>query len=442
MSKDTNEYGHTERSFQRGIVVIAVLAVVVGIARILQDVTIAWRFGTGPAVDAFYFVSNLVNWPVMVVLSTFTVIISPAEAALRARSFHELMAFRSEILAITLLACGLLLPFIYFALDFIVKGSMAGLPTDTAEIAAQGVLAASLAVICGITAAVLTGWLISSNHRTATLLDAVPPTVLVAAAVISSVSSVLFWGLLAGFALQAFFQLRMLASVKELPIPHLSLQSTAWPSLATGGLIFFATQMIFAAIPVVDQFFAARLDQGTVAALNFANRLLVGLLALVALGIQRAGLPVISNLMVHSRLEGRRFAVRWARRMFVLGVLMAATLWVAVPIAVEWLYARGNFTPSDALFVVELLRIGAIQTPFFLAGTVIVVALASTNAVKAIATAAVIGLIAKFVLNAALVNLIGAAGIQWATAGMYGVTLLATWFALRVMNAHPIPTTS
>lgn len=442
MSKDTNEYSHTERSFQQGVVVIALLAAVVGIARIFQDVTIAWRFGTGPAVDAFYFISNLVNWPIMVVLSTFTIIISPVEAALRARSFHELMAFRSEILAITLLVCGLLLPFIYFALNFIVKGSVAGLPANTAESAALGVSAASLAVAFGITTAVLTGWLISSNCRTTTLLDAIPPTVLVVVAVISLVPGVLFWGLLVGFALQALLQLRLLASAKELPLPRLSLKSAAWPSLVNGGLILLATQVIFAAIPVVDQFFAARLDQGTVSALNFANRLLVGLLALAALGIQRAGLPVISNLMVRSRFEGQRFAVRWARRMFALGVLMGVAIWIGGPFAVDWLYTRGNFTPSDALFVVELLQIGAIQTPFFLAGTVIVAALASTNAIKAITTAAVIGLIAKFVLNAALVTLIGAAGIQWATAGMYGVTLLATWFALRVISAHPIPTTS
>ena len=434
MSKDTNEYGHTERSFQLGIVVIAVLAVVVGIARILQDVTIAWRFGTGPAVDAFYFVSNLVNWPVMVVLSTFTVIISPAEARLRARSFHELMAFRSEILAITLLACGLLLPFIYFVLAFIVKGSIAGLPANTAEIAVQGVLAASLAVVYGIAAAVLTSWLISSNRRTATLIDAVPPTVLVTAAVISSVPSTLFWGLLVGFVMQALFQLRLLASAQELPLPRLSLQSSAWHSVASGSLILFATQMIFAAMPVVDQFFAARLDQGTVAALNFANRLLIGLMALAALGIQRAGLPVISNLMVKSRLEGWHFAVRWARRMFALGMLMGVALWIGAPLAVDWLYTRGSFTSSDADSVVKLLQIGAIQVPFYLAGMVVFTALASANAIQAIAITTIIGFVIKFALNVFLVTRIGVDGIQWATSAMYGLILITNFFVLKAIT--------
>lgn len=47
--------------FGRDATLIALLAALVGLMRLVQDMAIAWRFGVSAEVDAFFFLVNLVS---------------------------------------------------------------------------------------------------------------------------------------------------------------------------------------------------------------------------------------------------------------------------------------------------------------------------------------------------------------------------------------------
>src|SRR4029077_14839192 len=89
-----------DRRLARGMFVVGSFAGIAGFAKLAQDATIAWRYGTGPVVDAYYFVASLAYWPVAIALSVLTLLIVPLEAKLQqAGSGDELRHFRGELLA-------------------------------------------------------------------------------------------------------------------------------------------------------------------------------------------------------------------------------------------------------------------------------------------------------------------------------------------------------
>ena len=432
----------TARSAQTllgGAVLIAALAAVVGLFRLGQDVLIAWRFGTAPAIDAFYFVANLVAWPVTIALSTFTLLIAPAEAALRMASTTALNAFRGELLGWTLAACLLALPVSYVGLQILVSSPLAAPVTEIAAQAAEGASVAFAAVAFGLLSAIATAWFVSSNLRATTLLDALTPISIIFTAALLPSAAALYWGLTAGAAAQAAVALGLLALRNELPRPRLTMHSSGWRGMARAGMAFLAVQIAFTALPVIDQLFAVHLGAGAVASLNYANRLLIGVLAVAALGVQRAALPLLADWMVRDHRRARRFVNTWVLRILLAGLPLTGALWLMAPFVVDALYTRGSFSEVDALTVAHLFQVGSLQLPLYLAGTLLVAALAAMGSSLWVTIAGLAGLTIKCGLNALLVDSLGATGLQLATVGMFATTLACAWLAVA---RSPLPAAS
>lgn len=419
--------GH-EGVMVRTAFVIAVFAATAGAARIVQDAVIAWRHGASAEVDAYWFVINLVGWPVAVMLSTLTLVVAPAEATLAGDS-SALRRFRGETLGLVLAAAAIAIPLSWWALRAIVASPLTGLGADATALAVEGARVAFAVVPLGLVGALLSAWLIASARRIVTLLEGLPALCL-AALVIALPGTVLFWGTAASVALQVGALAACVHLAGGLPIPRLGFTSLAWRGIWRGAVAMLAGQVLFALIPLVDQFFAARLGEGVVASLNYANRLLLGLQGLAGLALQRASLPLLSRLTTASPAQARRTAMCWAALSACAGVGIAVVVVSVADPALEWLFERGSFTTSDRQQVVTLLRWGALQLPVFLAGLALVTALAATRAMAFFAVAASAGFLVKLALNLALVREQGAIGLQMATAAMYLFTAAAAWLAL------------
>lgn len=116
----------------RGMLVVALFSVVASTARVAQDAAIAWRYGAGSQVDAYYFVLSLVSWPVAAVLSTLTMRLAPMHASMRLGPPEAAARFRSELFGAVLLAALASLPLTWWVLPTIAGGPVGGLPADTA----------------------------------------------------------------------------------------------------------------------------------------------------------------------------------------------------------------------------------------------------------------------------------------------------------------------
>jgi putative peptidoglycan lipid II flippase len=441
-----------DRALARGLMVASLFAAFAGAARVAQDAAIAWRYGTGPAVDAYYFLLSLAAWPVAVALSTLTFLLAPAEAALQRVPDEARAQRRGVLLGRMLLVAAAVLPLAGWALHGVVASGLSGLQSEAADAAKAGVPVLMAVVPLGLVGALLSAWLIAAGRHALTLLEAVPALVLTLL-LLALPGQVLFWGTTAGHALQVLVLAAVLHAAGLLPRPLLRhafaradpTDATHTPPaaewLTRAALVMVAGQMLFALIPLVDPFFAARLGEGTVAAMGYASRLVLGLQGLAGLALQRAGLPLLSRLAADSPAQARRTAVRWALAAGLAGVVLGAGVAATADGLVGALFERGRFTPQDRTQVADLLRYGMLQLPPFLAGTVLVTALAASRGGTALAQAAAAGLVAKVALSAWLVGSYGAQGLLVATALMYTVTSTLVWLGLgRSAPAHTHPT--
>jgi putative peptidoglycan lipid II flippase len=222
-----------------------------------------------------------------------------------------------------------------------------------------------------------------------------------------------------------------LARAGDLPVPRLALTSIAWRGIAGGALMLLAAQVVSALLPLVDGFFAARLPEGTLATLNFANRMVLGVQGLAALALQRVGLPLFSRLVASSPAQVLPAALRLAALMGMGALVIGGAVALLADPLVSLLFERGRFSAGDREQVATLLRWGMVQLVPFLSGLAIVTTLASSNAPGWLALAASAGLAVKITASALLFTTYGAAGLQVATALMYVVASLVAWIGLR-----------
>ena len=425
-----NHSAATGSQLARSMLVVSMLAALTGVARVAQDAAIAWRHGTDPVVDAYYLLLAVVGWPLAIALSTLTLLAAPAEASLRRVDPAEAMRFRGELLGAMLLAAALAFPLSWLTLYAVAVGGWSGLAPAAAKAAEDGLSAFVAVVPLGLIGALLAAWLISTGRHVLTLLEALPPLVLIVALGLFH-GTWLFWGTTAGIALQVGAMVVVLHRAGELPLPRIAFHSSGWQLFGRGAIVLLAGQMLFTLTPLVDPFFAARLGDGNVAALGFANRLILGVQGLVGIAIQRAGLPLLSKLAAHSPSEARHIAQGWALKAGLAGVLIAMVVVALADTLVAILYERGNFTAADRGQVESLLRWGMLQMPLFLSGLVLASAVVALRGGPALALASGVGLASKLILSAVLTDTVGLAGLPIATAGMYGITTVMLWVALR-----------
>ncbi|MGV3571590.1 MAG: lipid II flippase MurJ [Ramlibacter sp.] len=416
----------------RGMGLIAVFAGVSGLARLGQDAAIAWRFGAGAQVDAYYFVLSLVAWPAAVALAVLTTLLAPTAAALAQGAAGEAQRFRAELLGCTLLLAAVSLPVAWTVLNGLTSGSASGLAPATAEYARAGVPVLALMVPLGFLVALLSAWFVAGGRHGLTLLEGLPPLVLMLLVLAwPGPGPVLFWATVAGAGLQLLLMAWWLRRWGELPLPRLGLRAAGWQAFSHGALAFLAAQMLFALFPLVDALLAARLPEGSLAAVSFAARLVLGLQGIGGLALQRAGLPLLSRLMAGSRGGSAPTVMRWAALAGLTGLVMGIVVALLAEPLVSLLYEHGSFTASDSAEVATLLRYGMLQMPPFLASITLVTGLASAAARRSLAVVAPVGFLAKLVFSLALVGPFGAAGLMVATALMYCATALVTWWLIR-----------
>lgn len=419
-----------DKSLIRGVGVIALFAAITGVARIAQDVAIASRFGTGPTVDAFYFLLSVANWPIAVALSLLTVLVVPTDALLASSGRTPVMRFRAELLALVTIIATVMLPLAWWALSAITTGGISGLSRSAIAAAGRGIPELIAIVPLGIVGALFSAWFVARSRHVLTLLEAVPPLVLTVV-VLNLAGPVLFWGASAGIAAQVLLMVAILGGARELPVPRVGLSPQAWQGISSGATAMLVGQVLFALVPLMDSFFAARMGDGAVSALSYAGRLVLGLLGIAGLALQRGGLPLLSRLSAQSPAASVNVAMRWSVAAAGFGAIVALLVALLAEPIVAVLFERGGFTGSDREEVASLLRCGMLQVPPYVGGIVLVIALASMRAHRILAIAAAVGVAAKLLLNSILAPSLGLTGLPLATAGMYVTTTAIALFALR-----------
>lgn len=399
-----------------------------------KEMAIAWRYGVSETVDAYVFVFNLVSWPVSVWFSVLTVVLVPLVARVRHDSPAELCRFRSELLGLTLVVGLVLAMLAWLGLPWLLNSGGIGL-SDNA-LAETLRLAGGLAILAplGVVISALSAWMLTCGRHRNTLLEGIPALVILLALLLPSdwLPEPLLWGTVAGFALHLTALGIALQRQGELQAPQFKFASPAWRGFWSGIGIMTAGQVLMSFTSVIDQFFAAGLGPGALSTLSYANRILALLLSMGAMAISRATLPIFSEVNARSGAGVHLLALRWARWMFVAGVIVAAIGWITAPWIVGLLFERGTFTTSDTGRVAAVLRYALIQVPFYAFALTLVNLIASQKKYGILLASGLVGLVVKISTAAILIPVMKLEGLVLSAALVYLANATLFYYCSRI----------
>ena len=399
-----------------------------------KEMTIAWRYGISPTVDAYVFIFNLINWPVSVFFSILTVVLVPLVAKVRGSNSASLPRFRGEILGLTL-AVGIGLGVLaYFGFPLLLRTGWAGLKGLALQQALMMAGPLSLLLPLGLTISLFSAWMMACGRHRNTLLEALPALAILVALLLPPcwVPEPLVWGSVAGFALQLAGLGWPLHRVGDLQRPLFGFQSQAWRGFWGSIGIMAIGQTLMSFTGIIDQFFAAHLESGSIATLSYANRIMSLILGLGATAISRSTLPIFSEVAAKNDTNSIcRLSMQWGRWMFLLGLGGGAFVWILAPWIVKLLFERGAFTAANTSEVTTILRYFLLQMPFYFYGMVLVAALSSQKKYSALLVTGIIGLCIKPLANLMLLKPLGVSGIALGMSLVYFSTASYMTYIMR-----------
>ncbi|WP_342131695.1 murein biosynthesis integral membrane protein MurJ [Hydrogenophaga sp. OTU3427] len=417
----------------KGMLWVGLFVFVGAIARASKEIAIAYRYGTSEEVDAYLFVFNILNWPVVVWLSLLTAVLLPLMASNRTDRAQDIPTFKAEFLALCLCLGGGLTIAMWFGLPPLINSSWVGLPANTAQMALQSLTIMAPITALGLVSSLYSVWLLIQGRHANTLQESIPPVILAATALWMPASSLepLLWGTLAGFVCHLASVSVTNAHAGPRPAPKFSMRSAQWPAFWQGFFVMLLGQTFMSLTSLMDQFFAAQLTPGSIATLNYANRLLALLLGLGGTVVSRATLPVFAHAQARNDFQAKALAIKWAKIIAFVGTLITIAAWFAAPWMVNLLLERGAFTPADTIQVFEVLRWGLLQVPFYLSGLVFVSLITSEKKYHILTAIGLANVVIKASLNVYLAPVYGPRGLMAASSLMMMIStvlLIATTF--------------
>ncbi|MEY3788048.1 MAG: hypothetical protein RLZ75_2255 [Pseudomonadota bacterium] len=417
----------------KSMVSIALFVFLGKLAGAAKEMAVAYRYGISEAVDAYLLVFNLISWPVGVWFSVLTVVLVPLAARMRQDRVIEIARFRAELLAFSLLLGLILALAAGLGLPALLNSSWLGLSNTTRTVALN--ITPSMLVLAplGVLISLFSAWLLSAGRHVNTLLESVPALAILIAVLLLSNQGIeaLVWGTVAGLFLHLISLAIPLAWRGEIEKPCFTQHSPQWSVFWQGFGIMLVGQILMSFTTLIDQFFAAHLDTGSIATLSYANRILALILGLGATAVSRATLPIFSKIQADDGGKLHKMAMRWAGLLFVMGLVAMLIAWWLAPWGVKLLFERGAFTAKNTKVVTEVFRYSLVQLPFYFSGLVLVSLLASQRKYRAIASVASINLFVKIAANFSLVPWLGIKGIVLAVGFMQMISMLLCWSIIQ-----------
>ena len=166
---------------------------------------------------------------------------------------------------------------------------------------------------------------------------------------------------------------------------------------------------------VVDQFFAAQLVIGSVAAINYGLKIPAFLMGILVIALTNVLLPQFSKMMLENREKAYRYFFKIIKLLFlgaaffsIIGIFLSDFL-------VELFFQRNEFTAEDTVIVSKIQKIFLVYTPFAICGMVVVSFLTSMNKNAIMAYVSLGAVIANVILDYIFIKYYGIFGIALCT---------------------------
>ncbi|WP_429299300.1 murein biosynthesis integral membrane protein MurJ [Paraburkholderia sp. GAS199] len=408
----------------RGAARVSAFVLVGKCAGALKEMAIAYKYGINNIVDAYQFTVALVTWLPGTLLAVLGVVLVPVFVNLRHRPLDYQARFSGEMEGAAAV-CGIVFAAVLFLCwPLVIRVTGSDLSPVTREMCQQLMYGLAPTSVMMLASGVYAARLQARERHVNTLLEGLPAALIlicVLAAPTGDSVLPLIIGTVVGLTLQAVW-LRSLATRADgvRSRARLSFESTDWAAMWISVRTLMVGQIVLCFCAPLDQYFMARLGDGSNSTLGYANRVLALLLSMGAMAAARATLPIFSDILKQGDFErAHRTALFWGMAAFAIGIACAVVSWVFGPTFIAVLFQRGAFTAADTVNVAGVFRWGLLQVPFYFACLVLGQLFASEGRFKVMANIAVLTFGLKVIGNFTLIPHFGIAGAQISTALMY-----------------------
>jgi len=429
------------RKIFRAALSVAVMAGLVSVGMVVREITIAAWFGTSDALEAYLIAVLMPTYVINVVGSAFSSSVIPAFVHVRENEgrdaaqglFSHIMTLSALLLALVTVALG--------------TSGWWLLPVIGSAFSAEKIELTRVLFYLVLPLIILNGL----SQVWSSVLNAGERFVLAAVAPIAeplAVIAALFvvgdrWGIFAlvsGSLVGCAIQMTVLATALR---RHGMVLRPRWNGMDPGTrlvvhqyLVLLAGCLVQNSGLVIDQAMAAMLGPGSVAAINYGNKVVGALQTVGAMALGTAVMPYFSRLSAAGDLDGLRNVLTTYTKLILVTTVPVTIVLIAVsePL-VQLIFQRGAFTAADTELVAYVQAMFLIQLPFFTLGILGVRLLSARFRNFAVATIATVNAILKVGLNYILMSFMGVGGIALATSVVY-MASLAMVFAVVIRDGR------
>lgn len=404
--------------------IVVMLTVGVKIASFIKDLVVAWRFGTRDELDAFLIALVVPSLLSNVVASSFNSALIPTYIQLReTRGISAANKLFSNLMVCVLIILSLLsilmLGFAHLYLPLLAAGF------DEQK------LALTFRILCIISPIILLdgiicNWRAVLNAEENFTVAGVAPifTPIVTIILLIQVHSwgvyTLAVGLCAGMILE-ILAIGLTLSRKGIPlIPKWQ----GWDDNLTHIfkqylLVLSGAVLLCSAVPI-DQAMAAMLSPGSVASLNYGNKVIAAPMGLFTSGLTASIIPYCSKMYANGDWIKIRQTFRQNLGLIVLiGIsLTILTILFSEPI-VQFIFQRGSFVEKDTKIVSQIQSLYSLQIPFYIGNLFLIRLASSIKQNYLLLWVSGLDLIINIILNYIFINMIGIKGIALSTSIVY-----------------------
>jgi putative peptidoglycan lipid II flippase len=166
---------------------------------------------------------------------------------------------------------------------------------------------------------------------------------------------------------------------------------------------------------IIDQYFAAKLVIGSIAALNYGVKIPMFSIGIVTMALGNVLLPHFSKKATENRKE-TFIQLQKILKFLIIGSSFVALVLILVSTPlISMIFEHNAFTANDTEIVSKIQQMYLIQVPAYIATIILVRFLESINKNKFMAYLALICLVLNVFLNYILINTFGVYGLALAT---------------------------
>ncbi len=433
------------RKIFRAAAVVALFSSLVGLGLTARELMVAKWFGRGDALDAFLIAYLLPSFVVNLVAGSFSPAVIPTFIQVREaegreaaqRLFSGVMVWSLGLLVGISVLLGALAPYylpllgsgfaaaklvltrrlLYVLLPFVLVSGLAVTWTAVLNAGERFALPALLPILTPLSAVVFL-WVMGKAWGIFALASGTVAGVAMQAAVLA-------WTLKAhGMRLEPrWYGLD----------PNLRRVAGQYVPMVAGALLMCSTDL-------VDQSMAAILEPGSVAALNYARKIVSVFVVLGAIPLNTATLPYFSQMVAKEEWAACRHTLKTYFRLIVM-VTVPITLGLVLfskPL-VRILFERGAFTARDTKIVSRVQAFLSLQIPFYILGSMGVRLISALKRNSLLMIIAAVNTVLNVILNLILMKYAGVAGIALSTSLVYLVSCILVYWSISAAMGRKDP---